>query len=125
MAILYINGKPFPYPAHGLNFVVSTMVNASRNALGAMVGQKIGRDQHKIDALVWSVLDAATWAEMLKEFDQFYVLVKFPDMVNNQWRTLKMYPGDRSAQPFTLNGEGFPIKYQQCKVNIIDCGEVG
>lgn len=121
-ATIYINGKPFPSPKRGLNFVVSTMVSSGRNALGEVVGQRIGRDQYKVDTLVWPILDAQTWSEMLKEFDQFFVTVKFPDMVNNRWQTKKMYPGDRSAQPFEVDGEGFPVKYQECKVNLVDCG---
>lgn len=123
-ATIYVNGKPFPSPKRGLNFVVSTMVSSARNANGEVVGQKIGRDQNKLDALVWPVLDAETWSAMLREFDQFFVTVRFPDMVANQWRTLKMYPGDRSAEPYMVDNDGFPTKYINCKVNLIDCGVI-
>lgn len=121
---IYVNGKPFPSPGRGLSLVVSTMVNSSRNGYGEVVGQKIGRDQNKIDALIWPILDAKTWSEILQEFNQFFVTVKFPDMVANEWRTLKMYPGDRSAEVFEVNAEGFPTKYKNCKVNLIDCGVI-
>lgn len=121
-ATIYVNGKPFPSPKRGLEFIISTMVTSTRNAHGEVVGQKVGRDQNKINTLVWPILDAETWSEMLQEFDQFFVTVKFPDMASNGWRTLKMYPGDRSAQVFEVDGSGFPIKYQNCKVNLIDCG---
>ena len=40
----------------------------------------MGRDQDKIDGLQWSYLDAATWSSILKEFEEFVVTVKFPDM---------------------------------------------
>lgn len=121
-ATIYVNGKPFPSPKRGLEFIISTMVTSTRNAHGEVVGQKVGRDQNKINTLVWPLLDAETWSEMLQEFDQFFVTVKFPDMASNGWRTLKMYPGDRSAQVFQVDSSGFPIKYQNCKVNLIDCG---
>lgn len=123
-ATIYVNGKAFPSPKRGLNFIVSTNTSGSRNALGEMVGQKVGRDQNKLNNLVWPVLDAQTWSDMLQEFDQFFVTVKFPDMVTNKWRTLLMYPGDRSAEPYEVNAEGFPTKYINCKVNIVDCGVI-
>jgi len=123
-ATIYVNGKAFPSPKRGLNFVVSTIVSSSRNANGEVVGQKIGRDQNKLDALVWPILDAETWSSMLQEFDQFFVVVKFPDMVSNQWRTVKMYPGDRSAEPYMVDDDGFPTKYINCKVNLVDCGVI-
>lgn len=123
-ATIYINEKPFPSPKRGLRFVVSTILSAARNANGEVIGQKIGRDQNKMDALVWPILDAQTWSEMLKEFDNFYVTVRFPDMVANKWRTLQMYPGDRSAEPYEVDDNGFPTKYINCKVNLIDCGVI-
>lgn len=123
-ATIYVNGKTFPSPKRGLNFVVSTIVSSARTASGEVVGQKIGRDQNKLDTLVWPVLDAETWSAMLREFDQFFVTVRFPDMVTNQWRTLRMYPGDRSAEPYMVDDDGFPTKYVNCKVNLIDCGVI-
>lgn len=121
---IYVNGKPFPSPKRGLEFIISTMVSSGKNAYGEMVGQKVGRDQNKLNSLVWPMLDAETWSEMLREFDNFFVVVKFPNMVTNRWTTLKMYPGDRSAQPYEVDGSGFPVRYQNCKVNIIDCGVI-
>jgi hypothetical protein len=123
-ATIYVNGKPFPSPKRGLNFITSTIVTSSRNANGEVVGQKVGRDQNKLDSLVWPVLDAETWSEMLQEFNNFYVTVKFPDMVANKWKTLKMYPSDRSAEPYEVDENGFPTKYINCKVNLIDCGVI-
>ena len=121
---IYVNGKAFPSPKRGLNFIVSTMVTSNRNAYGEVVGQKIGRDQNKINSLEWPMLDAKTWSDMLKEFEQFFVVVKFPDMVSNTWRTLKMYPGDRSAEPYEVDENGFPTKYVNCRVTLIDCGVI-
>lgn len=124
-SFITVNGKSFPSPDIGLNFEVATLVNGGKNANGEFVGQKIGRDQYKIDNLQWFYLDAVTWSNILKEFSKFAVTVKFPDMVNNSWITLLMYPGNRTAVPFETDSiTGLPTFYKTCKVNIIDCGVV-
>ena len=118
-----VNGKPFPAPKRYPNMVVTTAVDSARNANNKVVGQKIGRDNYKVDNLEWPYLDAATWSAMLKEFDKnFFVTVQFWDMVNNNWRTLTMYPGDRTADVFKIDSQGRPTHYLNCKVNIIDAG---
>lgn len=124
-AIITINGKEFPAPDRGLNFVVATNVSEGKNALGEFVGQRVGRDQYKIDNLQWFTLDAATWSAILKEFAQFVVVAKIPDMVNNRWLTIRMYPGNRSADPQEINPvTGLPSRYANCKVNLVDCGVI-
>lgn len=118
-----INGKPFPTPKRYPNMVVTTAVNAARNANNKVVGQKIGRDNYKINNLEWPYLDAKTWSDMLKEFDKnYFFTVQFWDMVNNNWRTLTMYPEDRTADVFKIDSEGRVLSYINCKVNIIDAG---
>lgn len=118
-----INGNPYPTPARGLDFQVSTIVDSGRNGNAEVVGQKVGRDQQKINSLVWPYLKADVWASLLQEFNNFYVTVTYPDMVNNTWTTRKMYPGDRSGQPYRLNPvTGLPADYIECKVNLIDTG---
>ena len=89
MSFIKINGKPYPSPGLYPNMVVTTTVNAGRNANNKVVGQKISRDNYKIDNLSWPYLDAATWSSMLKEFENFFVTVEFWDMVNNSWKTLR------------------------------------
>ncbi len=59
-SLITINGREFPAPDNDLNFVISTQVNSGRNANAEVVGQIVGRNQHKIDNLKWSRLDAAT-----------------------------------------------------------------
>ena len=49
---------------------------------------------------------------------------RIPDMVNNRFQTIRMYPGNRTATPVEFNGSGLPTKYRDCKVNIIDCGVI-
>ena len=125
-AIITINGKEFPAPARGMELIISTVVNSGRNANGEVIGQVIGRNQYKANNLVWPYLDAKTWADMLAEFDNFFVVAKIPDMRRNGWLTVKMYPGDRSAEPYYVDPvTKLPTHYINCKVNIIDCGELG
>lgn len=52
-----------------------------------------------------------------------FVYVTFPDPVTMKKITIKMYPGDRTAEPYWIDSDGNPITYQSCKVNLIDCGE--
>ena len=55
-----VNGKPFPAPKRYPGMVVATAVDAGRNCNNKVVGQKIGRDNYKIDNLEWPYLDAVT-----------------------------------------------------------------
>lgn len=118
----YINGKPFPSPKRFPQIAVTTTVNGSRNANNKVIGQKVGRDNYKISNIEWPLLDAATWSEMLKELDKFFVTLRFPDMVNNCWRELTIYPGDRTADIYDIDDTGFPTRYMNCKVNFVDAG---
>ena len=123
MSFIKINGKPFPSPAPNTTLTVTTAVNAGRNANNKVVGQKIGRDNYKIDKLKWNVLDRQTWSSILHEFgSNFFSTVEFWDMVNNTWKTLTMYPGDRSAEVYMTDKDGMPLYYVNCQVNIIDAG---
>lgn len=122
MAVITINGREFPAPDIGGNLVVATNVSDGKNANGEFVGQKVGRDQYKFDALQWKFLPAKTWTTMLQEFDKFVVVARIPDMVNNRFVTIKMYPGNRTATPIEFDRDGLPIRYRDCKVNLIDCG---
>lgn len=120
-----INGNAYPQPRRGLELLTATIVDSARNANGVVVGQKVGRDQQKLNTLQWAYMDAETWAKLLQEFDdKFFVTVTYPDMVHNRWTTRKMYPGDRTAKPFHLDpNTGLPLDYIDCKVNIVDVGE--
>ena len=124
MSFLVINNKKIPSPDVGASLVVVTNVDAGKNANGTFVGQKVGREQYKIDSLQWSVLTAMEWSLILNLFSSFRVTCTFPDTVNNRFITLEMYPGNRSATPVLFDDEGMPTMYKNCKVNLIDCGEV-
>ena len=123
MAYLEINGYELPPSKRGVSVVVTTVVDAGRDANGAVVGQRVGRDQYKIDGLKWSWLTATQWEHILKTLSNFFVYVTFNDPVTNGRKTIKMYCGDRTGEPYWVDGDGKPTHYRDCKVNLIDCGE--
>lgn len=122
MAFVAINGHPLPSPKRGVGIIVTTVVDAGRNANGVVVGQRIGRDQYKIDGLEWPMLTAAQWEEILSAMSDFYFPVTFTDPVTNSLRTITMYCGDRRGDPYYLDDSGKPTYYKDCKVNLIDTG---
>lgn len=123
MGYLAINGYELPPPKRGVKIVVTTVVDAGRNANGSVVGQKVGRDQYKIDSLEWSWLTANQWEKILSILNNFFFYVTFIDPVKNTRKTVKMYCGDRTAEPYWLDDYGEPTHYRNCKVNLIDTGE--
>lgn len=123
MSYLAINGYELPPPKRGVQPIVTTIVNSGRNANGTVVGQRVGRDQYKIDGLEWPWLSAAEWSRILTILSNFFVNVTFVDPVSNTRKTIKMYCGDRTAEPYWIDKNGNPTYYLNCKVNLIDVGE--
>lgn len=123
MAYLEINGYELPPCKRGVSVVVATMVDSGRDANGTVVGQRVGRDQYKIDGLEWSWLTAAQWGKILSILRNFFVNVTFNDPVTNSRKTIKMYPGDRTGEPYFVTNDGTPTHYVNCKFNLIDTGE--
>lgn len=123
MANLEINGYELPPSKRGVSVVVTTVVDAGRDANGAVVGQRVGRDQYKIDGLEWSWLTAEQWESILSSLKNFFVYVTFHDPVTNGKKTIKMYTGDRTGEPYWVNSSGKPTHYRNCKFNLIDTGE--
>lgn len=123
MSYLAINGYELPPPKRGVKIIVTTVVNAGRNANGSVVGQRVGRDQYKIDGLEWTWLTAIEWERILFSLRNFFVNVTFNDPVTNSRKTIKMYPGDRAGEPYWVDDSGSPTHYRNCKVNLIDTGE--
>ena len=122
MSYIRVNGVDLPYPKRGVQPVVTTIVNAGRNANGVVIGQRIGRDQYKLNNLEWPWLSAAEWETILRLISDFYFNVTFPDPVTGEERTIRMYCGDRSAEPYWVDSDGHPTYYRNCKVNFIDTG---
>lgn len=122
MAYISINGYALPPCKRGVRIVLTTAVNAGRDGNGAVVGQRIGRDQYKIDGLEWAWLTASEWQRILSLLQNFYVNVTFNDPYTNTRKTLRMYCGDRTAEPYWVTEDGTPTHYRNCKVNLIDTG---
>ena len=105
------------------NYIISTTVNAGRNANNEVVGQVVGRDLYKLNGLEWAALEPETWQKMLKAVEPFYVPVTFEDYRTGEPITIIMYPGDRSAEPLFVDKETHKVtKYLNCKFNLIDSG---
>ena len=104
-AFLIVNGVRFPTPKRGFKITVLTNVDSGVNALGAVVGQVIGRNQYKLDSMQWEGLDAAVWERMLKALEPFFIPVTFEDPQTRERRTITMYPGSRSGEPYWLDKE--------------------
>ena len=119
----YINGEPLPFPDRSVTPTITTVVDSGRNINGVVVGQRIGRDQYKIDSVVFPYLTAAEWKRVLKLVSGFRFNLKFVDPVTNSWKTIKAYCGDRTAEPYWIDSNGKPTHYRNCKVNIIDTGK--
>ena len=123
MAYLAINGYELPPCKRGVKVTVTTVVNSGRDANGAVVGQRVGRDQYKIDGLEWAYLTAEQWEAILQAVSNFFFYVTFNDPVTNSRKTVKMYCGDRTGEAYWVDGSGKPTHYINCKVNLIDTGE--
>ena len=111
-----------PQPKRGLKPTVVTIVSEGRNANATIVGQKIGRTQYKLDELEWPWLTSTQWSNVLKALNGFLVDVEFCDPVTKKRIRLKMYPGNRTGEPYWLDNNGNPLYYRNCKVNLIDAG---
>ena len=83
MSYLAINGYELPPPKRGVNVIVTTVVNSGRDANGAVVGQRVGRDQYKIDGLEWAWLTAEQWENILNSMEDFCFQVTFINPVIN------------------------------------------
>lgn len=122
-SFLNVNGYDFPAPVSGFNYIISTTVNAGRNANNAVVGQRVGRDIYKLNNLEWAGLDADTWKMMLKALEPFYVPVTFEDYRTGQPITVIMYPSDRNGEPLNVDDLTYQVEtYRSCKFNLIDAG---
>lgn len=121
-AFLIVNGVRFPTPKRGFKITVLTNVDSGANALGAVVGQVIGRNQYKLDSMQWEGLDAAVWEQMLKALEPFFIPVTFEDPQTRERRTITMYPGSRSGEPYWLDRDKKIKQYRNCQLNLVDCG---
>ena len=120
-AVITINGKEFPCPTN-LNYIITDAVNDGRNASAEMIGEKVGRTQIKLNDLEWKWLTADQVTELVNVFSNFFVVARFYSILHGDWVELKMYPGDRTIEPYYNYDDGKPTRILSFKVNIIDCG---
>lgn len=114
-----------PYPSQDAAvFSTSRMVNAGRNANGAMVGQMVGRPIDK-QQLGWQRIEREKWWELQRFFTDgnFIFYCCYFDHSTGLWRTRRFYLGDVQATPVKVGADGKPLYYRDAKCNIIDCGE--
>lgn len=113
-----------PTPVRGLTETISTNVDDGRNALGEMVGERVGRDIYKLDNVEWRWLTKEQWAEILQAVSNFKFQATIPDARKgkNKFCTHTFYCGDRTCEPYYITANGDFQFYKTCKMNIIDCG---
>ena len=122
-SFLNVNGYDFPCPKVGFQYIISSTVNAGRNANNAVIGQRVGRDLYKLNSMSWAMLEPETWQMMLRAVEDFYIPVTFEDYRTGELITITMYPGDRTATPLFVDENTHKItKYENCKFNLIDAG---
>ena len=122
-SFLQVNGVDFPTPHVGFQYIISTAVNAGRNADNQVIGQKVGRDVIKLDSMEWIWLPPDKWQQMLRAVEDFYVPVTFEDYRTGRPTTITMYPGDRTAKPYYADKNSHIVtRYESCKFNLIDTG---
>ena len=122
-SFLNVNGYDFPCPRDGFHYTIATMVDSGRDVNARVVGQRLGRDQYKLDTLEWVGLYPAEWQRILQALSPFFCWVTFIDMRTNSPVTIRMYPGDRDARPLFVNPQTHLIEqYHTCKLNLIDTG---
>lgn len=120
---LIINGMEYPCPKKGMNIKIITTVSSGRNENNAFIGQRVGRDMQKLDAIEWPKLTAEQWSRILKESEKFLFDVTYCDPVTNDWVTRKMYISDREGKPDKVDQvTGKTILYTDCKCSIVDAG---
>jgi len=125
MAFLEVNGVELPCPSLGLEIILSDAVNSGRNANAEVIAEKVGKTNLKYNNLMWKWLTPDEWHLICDLFSNFFVTAKVWSPLENDFVTLKMYPGDRSAQVYWLDEDHTkPKNFMDCKVNIIDCGLV-
>lgn len=123
MAFLEVNGIELPCPSTGLEIILSDAVNSGRNANAEVIAEKVGKTNIKYNNLRWAWLTRDEWFQIVSIFSNFFVMAKVWNPAKNGFETIKMYPGDRTAQVYWLEEDGeTPKNFRDCKVNIIDCG---
>lgn len=129
-----------PSPTREMTHIITSYVNDARNEYGAVIGQIVGRANHKLDNLEWKMLDRKTIAKicsLVKPAESssnvnernFKFNLRIPNPLDyNATKgefnkiTLTAYSGDITIKPYWLNDAKTDYKTADLKVNFIDCG---
>lgn len=104
---------------------IATLVNAARNALGQMIGQKIGRDQTKVE-LKWAWMSVDDWSQILVFLNiNFVFYVSYYDAKLKTRHIRQFYVGDRSAIPEDSDFNGNVTSWIDLTLDIVDTGISG
>ena len=71
MAYITINGYELPPCKRGVSIITTTTVDSGRNANAQVVAQRVGRDQYKINNIVFPWLSADVWHKILSILNNF------------------------------------------------------
>lgn len=121
--VLLVNGVKMPIPASGsLKQTTITVVDSARNANAVVIGQKIGRDQSKLE-FVAPFLTASEWSNILSIFERSFInSVTYYDQQKGTKITREMYVNDRTAEPYSIDENGNVTVWKDCSFNLIDTG---
>ena len=122
-ALVSVDGYDFPEPsAYSGN--TSTLVDASRNVEGLMIGSVIRYDVSKIE-ISWRYLTVKQWARILACFrpssgGTFVNRVSFFDQSVGGWVDKEMYVSDRKSGMWRRDPEtGDILGWTNCSLSLI------
>lgn len=118
---------PFPSIGQGL-FQTSRLVDAGRNANGAVVGQMIGRSVDKQN-MGWTAISCEKWWEINRfiENNGLFFYCRYFNHNLGEWKVRRLYAGDPQVEPRNLDPETQVPRdgvYHNATLNVIDMGEV-
>ncbi len=119
-------GIVLPAPAFGSGGItIATNVDGGRNESGNFVGQVVGDDKLKIECS-FAAMEPEEFRNFLKIWDRqqggkfVNDFVVFDPRIND-FRTLRMYVGDRSGRPYMVNRTtSRPTFWVEIKANLIE-----
>jgi len=123
-ALVTVGGHALPEPST-YEAGTATIVDASRNVNGRMVGGVI-RDDVASVTMSWRWLSAQAWADINRIFNahaggKFINTVTFLDQARNAWVTKTMYVSDREASIFRRDPDtGAILGYVGSKLSLVE-----
>jgi len=114
---------PYPDRSNAL-FQSEYPVDASRNANGVVVGQRVGNRVDKQN-MSWSLIETNKWWAFNNFINNnFFFYVHYFNFNIGKWQTKKFYHGSPECNPMNIDTtNGKPMWLENAKVNIIDKGE--